>query len=351
MNQLSSSDITLIRGQLRSKLDKLHIGSWPAPKFEANFSIDVSVLEKVLDDEIGYYNKNAKEFDARSIEYIYRFRHGRLPLRLEDALAVMVTTNGDLAKVAFEHGRQHESSQEVSPVITGYALANIAWLKEPMGAPDLPAREVMSVCFAAMEPSGEMWHSYLNEIDRLQRNGTITPDEHRVLRDSVKARDELMNLTMGAEAALTEETVPQVLERVKQDLTAEKDAEIRGEHDAHQRTEEERAEAVSRHRKQQEKIFWRTKSVAQVFSWALFFILAALLVAGGILASPIASDITFGSRILSACAMILLGLAISWGLLNWVFGISLRELRKAFQKWGHRILLKWFSTEDGSRNE
>jgi hypothetical protein len=100
---------------------------------------------------------------------------------LEDSAAVFVTSNSSLAKAAWEVGKNHNSSKEVSSVITDYSLANVAWLKAPLGAPDLPTKELVAICYAAMEPSAALWGRYLEEIERLEASGDISPDDHAVL--------------------------------------------------------------------------------------------------------------------------------------------------------------------------
>jgi len=367
-NQLTPSDIALVRGQLRSNLDKLHISSWPVPSFSVGFAIDASVLDKALDDEIGYYNPQAKEYDARSIEYIYRFRRGKLPLRLEDSIAILVTSNSELSRVAYKYGKEHESSREVSSVITAYSLANTAWLKAPLGAPGLPAKEVISVCYAALEPGRDMWSKYLAEINKLQARGSISPDEHRVLRDSLLSREELMNLTLGSDIALTQETVPQVLSRVKKALMEQKDAEleqvrteldktqaksdaeIRAERAAHEQTRQRLADTQAQQEKQQAELYWKALRLARVLSWCGWAFVTLVLASAAILLSPWASRMTFGHRWLVAFSSFLLIVGFIWGFLNWLFGITVKRVRELLEKFLHARIATWLVGRQGDAN-
>ena len=61
----------------------------------------------------------------------------------------------------------------------------------------------------------------MKEIDRLESQGTITERDHQLLRSSPRAYEELMHLTLGEDAALTTETVTQMLERVTNEIKKE----------------------------------------------------------------------------------------------------------------------------------
>ena len=99
-------------------------------------------------------------------------------------------------------------------MISDFSLANVAWLKAPMGAPSIPKTQLLAMSYAALEPSGALLDRYLKEVNRLEEKGVITERDHLLLRSSHLAYDELMHLTLGEDAALTTETVKETLERV-----------------------------------------------------------------------------------------------------------------------------------------
>lgn len=71
-------------------------------------------------------------------------------------------------------------------MIADFSLANLAWLKAPLAAPELPRLEVMAACHAALEPPDALWSKYITEIDRLEAQGGITARDHEVLRYSLR---------------------------------------------------------------------------------------------------------------------------------------------------------------------
>ena len=165
---IKRSDIILLRENLDEKLYELSIKIHKTPPYKIDYQISEEELKTEIEKELTYRNPEAIKFDINSIRSIYVLREGSVPKRLEDSKAVFVTQNSALAKAAYTLGQNHNSTREVSSTITDYSLANIAWLKAPLGAPELPTKELLAVCYAALEPSSELWHKYLNQIGSSQ---------------------------------------------------------------------------------------------------------------------------------------------------------------------------------------
>ena len=84
-------------------------------------------------------------------------------------------------------GKKYESSQDVSVVITDFSLANMAWLKAPMGAPGIPRTQLLAFAYAALKPTSKLLEKLLTEIDKLKGQGKITEHAHQLLRSSPKS--------------------------------------------------------------------------------------------------------------------------------------------------------------------
>lgn len=233
------SDLLLIAQKLDGELLTYSILKAKTPPYEFNLQIDEVAFEGILEDEVHYYNDKAKLFDINSVRSIYVLRHGLAPVRLEDANAAIVTPNASFAHAAYEYGKQFEETREVSSVITDFSLANIAWLKRPLKAPELPQREVIAYAYAAMNPRAELWAKYLDEIEKLAKRKDISESDHAVLRYSLRAREELMDLTLGDEEALNTKTVSAILEKASTELQGVKKAELYSEQEAHEKTKRE----------------------------------------------------------------------------------------------------------------
>lgn len=230
------SDVALLRSKVDDELRRLGIACAPVPEYLTDFQIGELELQEAIESEAKYRSERALQYDINSIRSVYALRKGKAPLRLEDAVAVLVTTNSALAQAAYRYGADYESSCEVSTVITDFSLANIAWLKAPLSAPDLPEKELLAYCYDELSPPDGFWKKYVQEIERLEGLGSITADDHALLRSSTSARDELMNLTLGEEASLNEKSVVQILANLREELTKEKGQELDQEKQAHQVT-------------------------------------------------------------------------------------------------------------------
>lgn len=220
------SDLTLERARLDSNLAEIGIAKRAAPAHEKFSQIDEVALEKALRDGLNYQYEGAARHDVECVRSIYTLRRRSAPTRLENSSAALVTTNARFAHVAYAFGNSHESSREVSTVLTNFSLANIAWLKAPLGAPDLPRLEVLANCYAAMEPPLHVWRKYVDEIDRLKKAGRISAEDHEILRFSLQARDELMDRMLVDGEQVSAMTVEQVMGHVKAEMVKEKDATI-----------------------------------------------------------------------------------------------------------------------------
>ena len=193
----------------------------PTPGYTERIQIDEAAFEQVLVDEVGYFNPRAKEFDINSVRSIYVKRAKKQIPSLEKSHAVLVTSNFAFAKAAWQYGQKYTPSQAVSAVITDFTLANLAWLKAPMGGLEVPRTQLMAISYAALQPSRELLGKYMSEIERLENEGAISERDHQLLRSSPMVSKELMNLTLGSDELLTEETVTDILERVTDEIKKE----------------------------------------------------------------------------------------------------------------------------------
>jgi len=219
-------DLEVERNRLDLSLAELGIIIEPKPEYSDStheFQISESDLEEAIKDEV-IYNERALKNDIASIRSIYVLRRGTHPVRLEDATAVFVTSNSALARASYFYGRGFESTKDVSSVITDFSLANIAWLKRPLDAPDLPQKEVLANCYAALSPTNAYWEMYASTIQKLTSQGRLTAIDHQMLRASWTIHRELMNMTCGDETDLK----PQLIENLLEDIKAEisKDARL-----------------------------------------------------------------------------------------------------------------------------
>jgi hypothetical protein len=330
----TKSDLLLLAGQIDEKLTKAQIEVKQTPQYIKKFQIDETAFGQVLQDEVSYFNPRAREYDINSVRSIYVLRSGTEPGTVERSKAILVSSNSAFARAAYEYGQRHEESREVSSVITDFSLANMAWLKAPMGAPSLPTTEILAFSYAALQPSKELLNKYLTEIERLERQGKITARDHQLLRSSCLAQDELMSLTLGSEDALTEETITETLQRVSSEIKKEESEKLSAEQIAHRQTQDNLALERAEKKRVLERLYWRCSRRAKRYSWAVAAGVGLLLL-GGIAAglglkstAPVLGWILFFGSALITLAPIF----------DTMFGFSVREMRDKLEK----RLLSWF---------
>lgn len=250
----------------------------PTPAYEEkNFKFEISetVFDGVLRDEIRYNNPKARQYDVQSVRSIYVLRGGVHPFAIEKCRAVLVTGNGEFSRAAFKYGYRYEQSQEVSTVITDFSLVNTAWLKAPQGAPSLPRKEVLAFAYAALRPSNEFWSRVLAKAEQMEKEGKISSRDHQLLRSDYRLQDELMSLTLGEDAALTDETVSRTVERVSSEIKAEEVAKRVQVESKLCDVESELFKATAKIELVKAKIYWdadkRAKFEAKILSGCITF--------------------------------------------------------------------------------
>lgn len=278
--ELKKSDLLLSASNIDPELQAAGIEIIETPRYVQDFQIDESAFETVLDDEISYFNDRAREYDINSVRSIYVLRGKINPHSLEKCVAALVTSNSAFSRAAYTYGRTHGNSSDVSSVITDFSLANLAWLKAPMGAPEIPTSELLAYAYAAKQPSKHWLEKYIAEIEKLEKTGKISTRDHQLLRSSVLAQDELMKLTLGEESALQEESITQTLNRVTSEIKLEELKNTQQERKLKIEIQQRLEEANTRNRKIEERIYWDCKERAARHSRTITFIINTILIIG-----------------------------------------------------------------------
>lgn len=234
-----AADVALAEAHLEDNLKALSVSTLQAPAYDDKtyrFQIDEAALREELEEELGYFLGRAADHDVHVVRSILALRKGRRISRIEDSAYVFITTNAALSRAAFHQQRAENEGWIFSSVITDYHLSHLAWLKSPLDAGELSRTEILSSCHAAMNPSQTVWRKYLAEVDRLKKEGHFSERDHEVLRLSLRAPEELMEVTQGEVDGITENNLRTILTRLEGTYAAEKDEMLRQERIAHEET-------------------------------------------------------------------------------------------------------------------
>ena len=314
---------------LISKLGERH----GMPRYATTFQIDETSFAQTLDDEVSYFNERARDYDINSVRSIYELRKGKWSPSIEKSRAILVTSNAAFARAAWQYGQKHEISRDVSSVITDFSLANMAWLKAPMGAPMLPKVEILAYSYAALQPSNGLLNKFLTEIDKLENAKTISPRDHQLLRSDIRVNSELMNLTMGDEAALTEETITETLERIKNEIRGEESTKTVEEIRAHDQTKASLDELYEKNRKMLQTIYWRCYVRAKWSASVVSVIICVLLLCGVVGGLGVSTNDSVLGWSIAVGNIVLLILAFG----NLVFGSTVLKIHDRIR----HLLLTW----------
>ena len=220
---LRSSDVEMIAQGLESRLKSARINVKPVGSTE-DPRLDRQGLEEAIQDAVGYVRRETLDHDAVALEGIFAARGGRPQAALETGRAVFATTNANLVEGTLRHFRA--KAGDVPVAMLAHELATLAWLKKPLLAPDLPRKQILADCFAALQPSERLWRKYVEEADRLRESGDVSDDDFLIMRHGLEARSLLMRATRGDAGNLSTDTVLEILERTKTSIRADLEEEV-----------------------------------------------------------------------------------------------------------------------------
>ncbi|NLD35777.1 MAG: hypothetical protein GX654_02815 [Desulfatiglans sp.] len=174
------------------------------------------------------------------------------------------------------------------------------------------------------------WHPQIlvrsHQIDITRNSGGISSDDHALLRVSPIAENELMNLTMGDETALTGDCIRTILDRVKNTLTTEKDKIIFEEKSKYQTLCTDRDCIKDQNEKIGSNLYWVSGRLAKIITLFTGVIGFSILILSIVVTTFLSSPFLFNSVFLSFIIVTLFCIAIIFGLMNWYKGITLKEI-------------------------
>jgi len=247
------ADVILAEQNLNTTLATLSISLLPSPSYGEEtykFQIDEAELRTEIEAEIDYISDKAAYHDTRVVRHIFALRKGRHCSSIEDAGYVFLTTNSALSRAAFYYGRNNSKDWIFPAVVTDYHLSHLAWLKSPMEVQDLPRVEILANCYATMRPHESIWSRYLEEVARFKAENRVSENDHEVLRFSLNAPDELMDVTRGDIEGVTLANVHIILQKLEKTYAADKEqkiAQVRHEHEQTQKALEQVTSVAKSH--------------------------------------------------------------------------------------------------------
>jgi hypothetical protein len=237
---LKRSDIELIIAGLSDALAAHKIRVVAPPGYTQHPFVDEDALRGVLERSIRYWGEGTMQHDLDAIVAVHRLRGGRTQELLEESKAIFLTTNTKLVAASREFFRLDEDGFSWPHAISDTVLATLMWLKKPMRAPDLPRKQILADCYAALRPNQGVWNQWLHEIEQVAKSGSYTDTQLDIMRYSPEAQRALMDKTFGAANAVDDRIVGEVLAAAESVITAPVVTELQAE-----RIRREQAEATA----------------------------------------------------------------------------------------------------------
>ena len=274
------SDLLLIAEKLEEQLSELGLHKKETPPYTGAeiWQIDESKFEEILDNQVRHAKHQAKLKDINSVRSIYVLRGNLSPTSLEQCKAILVTSNTNFAKAAQEYGETFNQSKDVSTVITDFSLINISWLKAPLGAPSLPRKEVLAYAYAALCPTKEFLNKVINEAEKLEEKGIITPRDHQLIRSHPSVLFELHKLTLGDDSALSETSILMTIERIENEIKQEETAKLNAAYDENKELHERYIKEINEKEEIKKKLYWKIEKTVKLEAYIVSALLAGVLI-------------------------------------------------------------------------
>lgn len=242
-NNIKVEDIEQLIADFSNKLDKLGIKENRVPDYDDfNLVIDEEKLfDTILEsyEKVNRGNKKPRALekikaqlhdhiertirrDVKVLSGIYRFRKGKVPTSIKDAIAIFVTTSSSLAFASrvFEQTLiQRENT--IPTCFTDIFLSTLIWIQNPINADNINKRRILADCYAGLSPSEELIKQYEVELKKLKEKGRINDATYLSLRTHHVAIQMLSCKTLGDPELFSGETTSQLVNQFLDRITEE----------------------------------------------------------------------------------------------------------------------------------
>ncbi|MDZ4179202.1 MAG: hypothetical protein U1E29_08225 [Coriobacteriia bacterium] len=222
-----------------------------APSYSAlvNRQIDEPALEAMIVEDYRATNPSFQYgrvkptilLDIKSIGAIHKMRKGRQSTRLEDARCVLVTNNGQLARISrrFEVENEGYGRRSIPCCVTDVFLGTMAWLCSPGQGAGVNVKRIVSDCIAALQPTPALVERMLAEIADMTERTAEPAELLSALRVDPAARSLLVELTQNDIDQFTAQTMHELVRQYEERHEREVLAGFEEERETHAETSTE----------------------------------------------------------------------------------------------------------------
>lgn len=187
--------------------------------------------------------------DVKVLSGIYRFRKSNKPRTLKDCKYIFVTTNSALAYASrkFE-SIEYKNVNTLPTCLTDVFLGTLIWLHSPAELQNISEKKLIADCYASMTPSVKLITKYIDEVERLKKNNSITKDSYYLLRTHKTAFNILKSKTLGDPNEFNAQTVKEILDELINEIKREEKEKLEKEIIDHKLTKEDLEKEKEKHK-------------------------------------------------------------------------------------------------------
>lgn len=283
-NNFGPSDIDLFIISIDTKLQDLNIKIVlsPDPNDSKLYQIDEEKLyNKIVETYIEthpLFVEEEKKYvilkDIKSIAAIAKLRRGDAPISIKNSKYILITTNSSLASASRKFEVEELKSENSIPsCMPDTFIGTLAWLQAPNRFVNLNEKKIVSDCYAAIQPSDYLISKYVDEIEKLRKEGKLEPNQYFVLRTHRFAYEMLQDRVMGDSNLITWKTPLELLKEMEERASRDERKKYRRELEGHEKTKSILEATISEKDKLIKRIMTLSRIAAGVIYWALMAIL------------------------------------------------------------------------------
>ena len=186
----------------------------------------------------------------------------------------------------------------------------------------------------------------------MREKGSVTADDHALLRVSGIGRDELMRLTIGDEKVFGSNSIPQILSRVKSSLVADQVGALNQAREDQSELLDQKRVLEARVKQTSAKLYWASGKIASVLTTILLANSLVLIGIASFQATILTRSWVQESTLATSLTHAIVILVVIVRIASWYYGLSLRSMGHATHKWIHgrifKMVKRWLLAEDNT---
>jgi len=188
LHNYDKSDVELFKSKVNTilKFANIEIIDAPEPQEHVKFQIDETKLLEIIKKLYNLLNEQYEDIskdevifrDVKSISSIYKLRKGQKPNFLKDANHIFITSNYSLAKANVKYCKENNiNSYKIRECLTDDFIGTTLWSETPAVYTKIQEKKIIANCIASLEPNEILLKKFVNQLNKLQFDKSITSDE------------------------------------------------------------------------------------------------------------------------------------------------------------------------------